>query len=264
LRLGRWYDFHELVGLWGISDQGLEGEASTLRIVGFLFAIIATLWTAPVWAGEGKLVHTLRFTDYESGPVEDWLQTKGFQFKQDARRRDRIDLNVGERGLSIEAKRPAFGIMMNESVNVPEFTDIEIEWGVDKFPKGASYEQGVRNEALMVYLFMGDERRPSGSMFIPDSPYFIALFLCHGDDRTGHPYLGTYFKKSGRYVCGDRPAKGELVTTRFDLLEAYRTYFDKERDDDPAISGLALALDTKKAGASGLSSAFIREIRFYR
>ncbi len=55
-----------------------------------------------------------------------------------------------------------------------------------------------------------------------------------------------------------------MVTSRFDLLEAYRAYFDKERDDDPAVSGLALALDTKKAADGGKSSAFIREIRFFR
>ncbi len=41
-------------------------------------------------------------------------------------------------------------------------------------------------------------------------------------------------------------------------------YFDKERDDDPAVSGLALAMDTKNAGEGGKASAFIREIRFYR
>ena len=236
-----------------------------MRVISSLFVILAALFVAPpVRANEAKLVHVVRFTDYELGPVEDWLQGKGFQFKEDMRRRDYIDLDVGERGLVLEAKRRAFGFMPNESVNVPEFTYVEIDWGVNKFPVGASYEQGVRNEAIMVFIFMGDQRQPSGSLFIPDSPYFVALFLCHGDDRINHPYVGSYFKKSGRYVCGDRPEDGQLVTTRFDLLEAYRTYFDKERDDDPAISGLALALDTKKAGDGGKSSAFIREIRFYR
>ena len=236
-----------------------------MRVIASLLVSLAALVAAlPVRADEAKLVHVVRFTDYEQGPVEDWLQGKGFQFKQDMRRRDRIDLDVGDMGLVLEAKRRAFGIMPNESVNVPEFTHVEIDWSTGKFPAGASYEQGVPNEAIMVYIFMGDERQPSGSLFIPDSPYFVALFLCHGDDRINHPYVGTYFKKSGRFVCGDRPAEGDLVTTRFDLLEAYRTYFDKERDDDPAISGLALALDTKKAGDGGRSSALVREIRFYR
>ncbi len=236
-----------------------------VRVIGSVIAIlIAVLIAAPVWASEGKLVHVVRFADYELGPVEDWLQSKGFQFKQDARRRDRIDLDVGEKGLVLEAKRRAFGFMTNESVNVPEFTYVEIDWGVNKFPEGASWEQGVRNEALMVLMFMGDERQPSGSLFIPDSPYFVGLFLCHGDDKLNHPYLGSYFKKGGRYICSARPAEGQLVTTRFDLLEAYRTYFDEEMDDDPAISGLALGLDTKKAEGPGKASAFIREIRFYR
>ncbi len=162
-----------------------RGE-NKLRIIGSVFVILAALSAAaPVWANEGKLVHVVRFRDYVLGPVEDWLQGKGFQFKEDARRRDHIELDVGKNGLVLEAKRRAFGIMPNESVNVPEFTYVEIDWGVNKFPEGASYEQGVRNEALMVFTFMGDERQPSGSMFIPDSPYFVALFLCHGDDRVG-------------------------------------------------------------------------------
>jgi hypothetical protein len=190
--------------------------------------------------------------------------SKGFQFEQDAKRRDRIDLEVDDGRLVIEAKKPAFGIMPNETVNVPEFTFVEIDWGVDRFPEGASYEQGVRNEALMVLFFMGDERQPSGSLFIPDSPYFIALFLCHGNDRVDYPYVGSYFHKSGRYICTGRPAPGETVTTRFNLLQAYRSYFDKEGDDDPTISGIALALDTKKAAGGGRSSAFIREIRFFK
>ena len=145
-----------------------------------------------------------------------------------------------------------------------EFSHVEIDWGVIRHPQGASYEQGVRSEALMVIIFMGDERQPSGSMFIPDSPYFIGLYLCSGGDRKNHPYHGSYFRKSGRYVCTDRPSPGRTITSRFNLLEAYRAYFDRERDDDPGISGLALAVDTKKAGGGGMSSAFVREIRLFR
>lgn len=211
-----------------------------------------------------KLVYVMSFNDFVTGSAEDWLIGKGFQLKEDAQRSNRINLEVRNNSLVVEARRRAFGIITNEKVNVPEFTYVEIDWGINRFPKGTSYEQGVRNEAIMLIIFMGDERQSSGSMFIPDSPYFVGLYLCHGDDRMDYPYVGSYFKKGGRYVCGDRPDLGELVTTRFNLLEAYRSYFDKERDDDPGISGIAMALDTKKAGGGGKSSAFIREIRFYR
>lgn len=229
-----------------------------------LTIVLLCFLSAPVMADSGKLVHVIVFNDYETGSEEDWLLGKGFQFKQDARDRSRINFEVGDGSLVIEAKRSAYGIMLNEGVNVPEFTYVEIDWGINQFPKGSSYEQGVRNEAIMVLFFMGDERHSSGSMLIPDSPYFIGLFLCHGDDRVHNPYLGSYFKKGGRYICGERPEAGEMVTTRFNLLESYRTNFDKEKDDDPGISGIALALDTKKAGNKGKSSAFIREIRFYK
>jgi len=228
-----------------------------------LTVTIVCLLAVPALADSTKPIYVVRFDDYQEGSEEDWLMGKGFQFEQDAKRRDRIALEVGDGRLVIEAKRRAFGIMPDEAVNVPTFSSVEIDWGVDKFPEGASYEQGVRNEALMVIFFLGDERQPSGAMFIPDSPYFIALFLCHGDDRVDHPYVGSYFKKSGRYVCVARPAPGAMVTTRFNLLEAYRSNFDKEGDDDPAISGIALALDTKKADGGGKASAFIREIRFF-
>lgn len=226
---------------------------------------LSVLCLAPVFviAKQEKLSYVIHFTDYETGLVEDWLQRKGFEFKHDAQRRNLIDLNVSDNGLVIEAKRHAFGMILNEAVNVRDFSSVEIDWGVNQFPQGASYEQGVRNEALMVFIFLGDERKSSGSLLIPDSPYFIALFLCHGDDKINHAYVGAYFKKSGRYVCLDRPATGKMLTTRFNLLEAYRSYYDKELDDDPAVTGLALGLDTKKAGAGGRASAFIKEIRFY-
>ncbi len=138
-----------------------------MRFAIFIIALFALcLVSARVYAGDGKLVYLVRFTDYEQGPIDDWLLGKGFKFEEDAKRRNRIDFDVGPNGLVLDAKRRAFGIMPNESVNVPEFTFIEIDWGVNKHPPGASYEQGVRNEAIMVVVFMGDENQPSGSLFI--------------------------------------------------------------------------------------------------
>ncbi len=237
-----------------------------MRPILFAAALAALALAAPPpAAAANQLVYVKTFTDYAEGSVGAWLQGKGFKAERDARRRDRIDLDVDpDKGLIVEAKRPVFGILANESVNVAEFTAVEIDWGVEVYPQGASYEQEVRNEALMVILFMGDKRRPSGSIFIPDSPYFVGLFLCHGDDREDHAYVGKYFQKSGRYVCPDKPAPGETVTSRFDLLAAYRSFFDKPGGDSPGISGLALATDTQKAGNGGVARAFIREVRFYR
>ena len=219
--------------------------------------------TTSAQASEEKLVQLVRFSDYETGSINHWLQLKGFRFERDMRRRDRVDFYVESDRLFIESQQKAFGMMTNESINLPDFSMVEIDWGVSKHPAGASYEQGVRNEAIMVIFFMGDERQPSGSMFIPDSPFFVGLFVCSGDERVAHPYVGSYFKKSGRYICVSSPEPGEIATSRFNLIKAYRAYFDKELDDDPGISGLAISVDTKKS-KRGTSSAFIREIRLYR
>ncbi len=51
-----------------------------MRVIGSLFVILAALLVAPpVRANEAKLVHVVRFTDYELGPLEDWLQGKGWR-----------------------------------------------------------------------------------------------------------------------------------------------------------------------------------------
>lgn len=215
-------------------------------------------------ASKEKPIYVVKFSDYQEGSIDNWLIKKGFEFKRDAVNRRKIDFDMNSIGLVIEAKAKSLGIIPNESVNLSEFSFIEIDWGVNKQPSGASYEKGIRNEAIMVIIFMGDERLSSGSLFIPDSTYFVGLFLCSGDDKIDFPYVGKYFKKGGRYVCLNRPKMGELATTRFDLLKSYRKYFDKENDDDPGISGIAITLDTQKASDKGTSSAFIREVRFYK
>ena len=138
-----------------------KGVVNLMRVIGSVFAIlIAMLATASLLASEGKLVHVVRFADYEQGPVEDWLQSKGFQFKEDAQRRDRIELDVGENGLALEAKHRAFGFMPNESVNVPEFTYVEIDWGVNKFPEGTAFgEQFLSAVAQSRFKHLSANRR---------------------------------------------------------------------------------------------------------
>ena len=46
-----------------------------VHIIGIVFVLLVALLAAiPVSANEGKLVHVVRFAEYEIGPVEDWLQ----------------------------------------------------------------------------------------------------------------------------------------------------------------------------------------------
>ena len=105
--------------------------------------------------------------------------------------------------LHIVAKEPAFGIAVKQ-VDVPAAKTLRLHWGVSDYPEGVSYQHGVDNEAIMVYVFFGHKRLPSGEIFVPDSPYFIGFYLCPPDsDVTEQPYKGHHYEKTGRYICVD-------------------------------------------------------------
>lgn len=206
-----------------------------------------------------KVNFMIDFSDYEVGSVEKWLEVKGFQFEREARDRRKLDLEVSEKGLVLDIREPMLGIVINEGVDLEEFTSIRLEWGVLDYPEGASYEKGIRNEALMVIVFFGYDKISSGHFLIPNTPYFIGFFLGR-EEKIGKSYIGRYFKKSGRYVCLGNPTEGEAVISEYNLVEAFRRKYEK--DEVPLISGVALAMDTAKAKNQGKARAFIKSIEF--
>jgi hypothetical protein len=117
-----------------------------------------------------KVNFMIDFTDYEDGSVETWLESKGFKFERDARNRNKLVLEIGEEGLILAIKSSMFGIILNEGVDLEEFTSIRLEWGVLDYPEGASYEEGIRNEALMVIVFFGYDKISSGRFYVPNAP----------------------------------------------------------------------------------------------
>ena len=74
-----------------------------LVLVSSLLSVVVP--SAAIQDGQERIVHVVRFTDYQHGLIDEWLHRRGFQFEQDAKRRDRIDLRVGPNGLIVEAPR---------------------------------------------------------------------------------------------------------------------------------------------------------------
>ncbi len=205
-------------------------------------------------------VYSVDFSGFRGGSVLNWLGTKGFVAKQDAGNAGKITLTVVDDKLVVEAKRRAFGLLINEK-DVAGATRIRIEWGVAAFPPGADYDKGVRSEAIMIHVFFGKTKISSGSMLVPDSPYFIGLFLCRVG-RLDYPYTGRYFKAGGRYVCLRHPSLDESLVSEFDLAQAFKTYFG--RTDVPAISGFTIAIDTDQATGKATAKSFVRRIEFLK
>ncbi len=107
---------------------------------------------------------------------------------------------------------------------------------------------------------VGADKQPSGSLFVPDIPYFVGLFLCNGD-RVGHPYVGRHYRDSGRYVCLGSPASREPLTSRFDLAQGIRQLFGQ--GFARAVSGYSISVDTSSSGNQGRSSTLIKCIKFF-
>jgi hypothetical protein len=206
-----------------------------------------------------KVTYRLDFSDYDGGSVEAWLESKGFKFEEAAKDRNLLGLSVQNGALVLEAKEQIRGFLYNDSLNINEFSKVKIEWGILKYPEGASYEQQIRNEALMVYISFGHEKLASGNIILPKLPYFIGLFLCAGD-KLNTPYVGKYYQESGRFVCLAHAEPVRTIISEFDLVTAFRSYFDKA--EVPPISGINLGVDTSEAGNGGRAAAYIRVIEF--
>jgi len=230
------------------------------RVSLILCAILALLTLATAHSAQpaGSVIYGVDFAGFPGGSALNWLGSKGFAPTQDASNTNRVAYSVSGNDLVLAAKTQAFGLLLNEA-QVRGYSMMHIEWGVDAFPPGASYEKGIRSEAVMVYVFFGKKRLSSGSLLIPDSPYFIGLFLCESG-LTNEPFKGSYFHAGGRYLCVDRPALGKLVTSDFPIAETFMRVFGK--NEAPDITGFGIAIDTGSAKGNGVAKSFVRKIEF--
>ncbi len=237
---------------------------ASAAIRGTLRALLVTLVVLIVarhHAGAAPSSSTIvEFSGFPGGSAIDWLKKKGFSPQQDATNPGKVRFDIAANRLVLEAKQKALALMLAES-NRFGYSRIRIEWGVDEFPSGASYEKGVRAESVIVYVFFGDRKLSSGSLLVPNSPYFIGLFLCESDP-VGRPYQGRHFKAGGRYVCADRTTTGESVVTEFAIDEAFKRYFGLS--ETPYISGLGIGIDTSASKGKGTGRAYVARIEFLK
>jgi hypothetical protein len=209
--------------------------------------------------GRQEAMWRVDFSDYVGGSIEEWLQAKGFRLEQGAEDPELLALSIHEGALVVEAKAPVKGFLVNRDVQLEEVSKVRIHWGIINYPEHASYERQVNNEALMLYIFFGQDKVASGHAMIPALPYFIGLFLGQ-KEPPNTPYKGRYFHEGGRFVCVGNPNPHETVISEFDLNTAFRTYFKK--DDVPKISGITLGIDTFRSGDGGKAAAYIYSIEF--
>jgi hypothetical protein len=218
------------------------------------------LATAPIAATSRQVIYQANFAGESALDTYAWLEAMEFLLEHDAKDDDKILLSHADSALHVKVTRPAFGFIIHEQ-DVLGANHLRLHWGVSRYPEGASYEHGVDDEAIMIYVFFGHEKMPSGSMFVPDSPYFIGFYLCRaGTDDLEKPYVGHHYKKAGRYICVDHPGTGKKVVTEIDLVAEFRKSFGLEYV--PAVSGISIEVDTTESRNDGKAAAFLERIEF--
>jgi hypothetical protein len=187
-----------------------------------------------------------------------WLREQGFTLKRDMTEDGAVQVSRDGSGLCFRTDQPAFAVAVKDGFSLEDIGQVAVQWRVEQYPTGASWEKNVNREAIMVTLFFGPPVE-ADHFYLPDSPYFIGLFLCQ-DDEVDFPYSGKSYRKTSRFVCLDRPDSGTTIVSNFKIDHAYRTWF--ATDTVPPVTGIGIELDTGGLD-EGQTGACLEKITLY-
>jgi hypothetical protein len=225
-----------------------------------LLGIAIIMGEIPSVRAEPKALYTVDFRQKENTDASTWLKKQGFDTFLDA---ERLHLKFENEGLRIstnESLTAMFGLKFGKPDYVRDVNHIVIEWGVNRFPVGADWEQGNKRVPIGVIFSFGDEKLSSGLPFgIKDAPYFLSAFIGE-NEQVGSIYVGALYAEGGRYFCVSNGAPvGQTIATNFEVDNRFKDVFNQ--DKTPPITGLAFEMNTDNT--EGGAEAFIKKIVFY-
>lgn len=203
---------------------------------------------------EDRVIASFDFAQPSNADATEWLKNQGFEFKLSA-----ADINphFQNNRLVLETAGQYAGLIAKQ-VNVDSVDRVRITWGVSEYPEGANWAAGVYRVPIAVMLSFGDKTVDSGSFFIPDTPYFVGLFLGE-HEQEGRAYKAEYYQKGGRYFCQPcGPEPGKVVTTVFDFDEVLQDNFGISSQLPVTSVGIQMNTTDTQGGAK----AFIEKIEF--
>ena len=206
-----------------------------------------------------KVIYTIDFTGQKNGSAILWLKKKGFEFELNANElnprfeNDALVINTDQKVAGL------FGLKFKQRDFIHNTKRVEIIWGVNKYPHGANWENGVNSVPIAIMLSFGTEKLSSGlPLGVKSAPYFLSPFIGK-KEQLDKMYLGKLWREGGRYFCvasGDH--SGKTITTDFEIDDRFKLAFNQS--NTPPITAFAFQMNTNNT--EGGSEAFIKKVRF--
>lgn len=223
-----------------------------------LFLVIFLIQITALFAND-KIIHVIDFTNQKNGSAIFWLEEKGFEFELDA---NELNPRFENNALVISTEDKVAGLIglrFEQQDFIHNVKRVRIIWGVNRYPKGADWENGNNRTPIAVILSFGTKKLSSGLPFgIKAAPYFLSPFIGKKEELD-KMFIGRLWREGGRYFCvvsGDQ--SGKTITTEFEIDERFKRTFGQTRT--PSITAFAFQKNTNNT--EGGSEAFIKKIKF--
>ncbi len=222
------------------------------RLVCFLCGVTLLLSSATMVGAASRVIYRVDFSSQPDGDAVAWLKRQGFAFHLKAHE---LAPRFEQGRLVLETATETAGGFV-QTLNVPGVRRLRVRWGVDRYPQGADWAKGVYRVPIAVMVSFGEDKIDSGSMFIPNAPYFLSVFL-GAHEQEGRAYTARYYQQGGRYFCQPcRVPPGQTVTTDFDLATHFTEQF--QQTVLPPVSSVGVQMNT--TDTTGGARAFLMHI----
>jgi hypothetical protein len=221
-----------------------------MRCLSFVLCWVTLLLASTAMAGAaGRVLYRVDFSTQPDGDAVAWLKRQGFEFHLKAHA---LAPRFEQGRLVLETATETAGVLVRK-LNVPGVRHLRVRWGVDRYPQGADWAKGVYRVPIAVMVSFGEDKIDSGSMFVPNAPYFLSVFL-GAHEQEGRAYTAKYYQQGGRYFCqpcGVPP--GQTVVTEFDLETQFTEQFQQRVL--PPVSSVSVQMNT--TDTTGSARAFL-------
>ena len=222
------------------------------RLVCFLCCVTLLLSSATLAGATGRVLHRVDFSIQPDGDAVAWLTQQGFAFHLEAHE---LAPRFEQGRLVLETATETAGVLVRK-LHVSGVRHLRVRWGVDRYPRGADWAKGVYRVPIAVMVSFGEDKMASGSLFVPNAPYFLSVFLGE-HEQEGRAYTARYYQQGGRYFCqpcGVPP--GQTVVTEFDLATHFTEQFQPHVL--PPVSSVSVQMNT--TDTTGGARAFLISI----